>query len=316
MGPASRNLVQLASKYGKHTVVMLLLARRPSLAMERNEDGYCSIHLAAAHGYEIVILEHLKFNRSLCIIRDNNGWTPLHWATTKGRTGVIQLILRESVENIQSLTFKGESCFHLAVQHSQSEAFRILVHWLEQLTCEHMKNLINTRDNEGFAVLHKVVLKNQYQILEALISSKRICRALQVNITDASGLTALDLFYQYSNEPDREIGELLNRVGASRARRPRPVLIPINDDDNINGRNIFLVQLLARFLRVINSDNSDRIPIEILGFLLQLVAAVLIYSLQAVNSPFVSNTEHLEGQRFHYNIGDLLRGYGEPAQCG
>ncbi|XP_025015823.2 ankyrin repeat-containing protein At5g02620, partial [Ricinus communis] len=300
---SNENLVHIASKHGKNTVVKELLALKPSLAEEPNKSCHYSIHLAAAQGYENVVVEHLNVDRDLCIKKDHNGWTPLHWATIKGRNGVLRLLL--TPESIQSVTGKGHSCFHLAVEYNQYRAFKILLFYLELLTYEVMETMINLRESKGFAVLHRVTLQNQYQTLDMLLSSGMISRVLQINITDANELTPLDLFYVYSNEPDKEIGEMLNRAGAVRAGIQRPLSYK-NTQNLPSGPGIF-----SGFYQTISS-----IPSEKLGSMVQFIAAFLIAAFQAVNNPFHSSSiGNKGGERLgFFYIGDVLRGSEEHSQ--
>ncbi|EEF26983.1 conserved hypothetical protein, partial [Ricinus communis] len=253
---SNENLVHIASKHGKNTVVKELLALKPSLAEEPNKSCHYSIHLAAAQGYENVVVEHLNVDR----------WTPLHWETIKGRNGVLRLLL--TPESIQSVTV--------------------------------METMINLRESKGFAVLHRVTLQNQYQTLDMLLSSGMISRVLQINITDANELTPLDLFYVYSNEPDKEIGEMLNRAGAVRAGIQRPLSYK-NTQNLPSGPGIF-----SGFYQTISS-----IPSEKLGSTVQFIAAF-----QAVNNPFHSSSiGNKGGERLgFFYIGDVLRGSEEHSQ--
>ncbi|TXG62497.1 hypothetical protein EZV62_009491 [Acer yangbiense] len=317
------NPIHISSKYGRQDFVREILSRKPCFARELNKDGYSPMHLAAASGHEQVVLELLKADHDLCFVKDRNGWTPLHWATYRARNVIVNLLLSARPESASVLTHKGESFLHLAVKYNQCQDFGLLLQWLQQLNRE---DLINEPDGEGNTVLHLATYRRQYQrfvvrrldfnvaynmvqTLQTLLTSDRNLRIkLQMNIRNAAGLTALDVFYQISSEPDADIGQMLHGARGLRAQDLRA-------STNIQVRNrIPVFGISAKCLELIYC------PVEIRNVLLVLLVPVTIVALQAVSGPFdCSPPQHQDGnyggfERKYYSIREVLGGYGNASQ--
>ncbi|KAK4849201.1 hypothetical protein QYF36_022089 [Acer negundo] len=297
------NPIHISSKYGRQDFVREILSRKPCFARELNKDGYSPMHLAAASGHEQVVLELLKADHDLCFVKDRNGWTPLHWATYRARNVIVNLLLSASPESASVFTHKGESFLHLAVKYNQCQDFGLLIQWLQQLNRE---DLINEPDGEGNTVLHLATSRRQYQTLQTLLTSDRnLRRKLQMNIRNAAGLTALDVFYQISSEPDEDIGQMLHGARGLRAKDLRA-------STNIQVRN--RIPVSAKCLELIYC------PVEIRNVLLVLLVPVIIVALQAVSGPFdCSPPQHQDGnyggfERKYYSIQEVLGGYGIASQ--
>ncbi|KAK2650853.1 hypothetical protein Ddye_018342 [Dipteronia dyeriana] len=302
------NPIHISSKYGRRDFVRELLSRKPSLARELNKDGYSPMHLAAASNRELVVQELLKADHDLCLLKDKIGWTPLHWAAYRARTVIVNLLLAASPESASVLTHKGESFLHLAVKYNQCQDFGLLVQWLQQLDRE---DLINEPDGEGNTVLHLATSRRQYQAsttLQTLLTSDiNLRRKLHMNIRNAAGLTALDVFYQISSEPDEDIGQMLHGAGALRAKDLRA-------STNIQVRNrIPVLGISAKCLELIYC------PVEIRNVLLVLLVPVIIVALQAVSGPSdCSPPQHQDGnygefEHKYYSIQEVLAGSGKAS---
>ncbi|KAH7576186.1 hypothetical protein JRO89_XS01G0008900 [Xanthoceras sorbifolium] len=318
------NPIHIASKYGHQAFVMELLSKKPSFARELNKYGYSPMHLAAASGHEQVVLELLKADHDSCLMKDRNGWTPLHWATYRARKVIVNLLLSASQESASVLTYRGESFLHLAVKYNQCQHFDVLVQWLKQL---NMEDLVNKTDSEGNTILHLATYRRQYQLFKAhrgaKMSSWSLCarckalvfnvaynmmqtlqtlltgdsnlrRMLQMNIRNAAGLTALDVFYQISSEPDEDIGQMLHGAGALRAGHLEALT-------NINVHNIMgdrhpVLGLSAKCLELIYC------PVEMRNVILVLLVQVIVVVLQAVSGP--SDCSPLQYQDGNYSGGE------------
>ncbi|KAL5866180.1 hypothetical protein ACOSQ3_003694 [Xanthoceras sorbifolium] len=304
------NPIHIASKYGHQAFVMEHLSKKPSFARELNKYGYSPMHLAAASGHEQVVLELLKADHDSCLMKDRNGWTPLHWATYRARKVIVNLLLSASPESASVLTYRGESFLHLAVKYNQCQHFDVLVQWLKQL---NMEDLVNKTDSEGNTILHLATYRRQYQTLQTLLTGdSNLRRMLQMNIRNAAGLTALDVFYQISSEPDEDIGQMLHGAGALRAGHLEALT-------NINVHNIMgdrhpVLGLSAKCLELIYC------PVEMRNVILVLLVQVIVVVLQAVSGPSdcsplqYQDGNYSGGERRSYSIREVLAVSGKASQ--
>ncbi|KAK1558490.1 hypothetical protein Q3G72_002965 [Acer saccharum] len=259
------------------------------------------MHLAAASGHELVVVELLKADHDLCLMKDRNGWTPLHWATYRAQKVIVNLLLSARPKSASVLTHKGESFLHLAVKYNQCQDCCVLVQWLQQ---PNREDLINEPDGAVKVIpsctwhllgdnirLDFNVTYNMVQTLKTLLTVDRIFRRkLQMNIKNAAGLTALDVFYQISSEADEDIGQMLHGAGALRAKDPRA-------STNIQVCN--RISVSAKCLELIYCS------VEIRNVLLVLLVPVIIVALQAISSPSdCSPPKHQDG-----NYGGGVRKY-------
>ncbi|RVW50780.1 Ankyrin repeat-containing protein BDA1 [Vitis vinifera] len=166
-------------------------------AKELNQHGYSPMHLAAANGHLQVVEMLLGISRELCCV--------------KGRDGV---------------NAWNETALHVAIKNNQFESLRTLVEGLKQ--CNNLV-ILNSRDVEGNTVLHPSAATKNHQasLLEAveLLVNCNDPGVLEVNATNKSGLSALDLFILCPCESGSgaETMRLLGRLGAARAQDSNPI---------------------------------------------------------------------------------------------
>lgn len=203
-------------------------------AKELNQHGYSPMHLAAANGHLQVVEMLLGISRELCCVKGRDGVTPLHCASIKGRRQIISLLLSACPPCVEEVNAWNETALHVAVKNNQFESLRTLVEGLKQ--CNNLV-ILNSRDVEGNTVLHLSAATKNHQTslmeaVELLVNcNDGIPGVLEVNATNKSGLTALDLFILCPCESGSgaETMRLLGRLGAARAQDSNPIA-PANLD--------------------------------------------------------------------------------------
>ncbi|KAL9241651.1 hypothetical protein vseg_015738 [Gypsophila vaccaria] len=208
------NPLHLAADAGHLYYAKEMLKLKPKFAEELNADGYSPVHIASANGHVELVREMIKVNPSLCHLVGREGKTVLHFAVLRGRVDVIRELLAKCDGCMEDVTVQGETALHLAVKTYQLESFRVMLDWVRQTNKEH---ILNIKDGHGNTVLHLAVWKKQIQVLESLLADD--AGVLEVNATNSTGLTALDLLSIFPSEAgDREIQEILQGAGALKAR--------------------------------------------------------------------------------------------------
>ncbi|XP_074300268.1 ankyrin repeat-containing protein BDA1-like [Silene latifolia] len=223
----TENPLHYVSTSGHLDYAKEMLKLKPKFAEELNPEGYSPAHLASANGYIEIVREMIKVNPMLFCRKGRDGKTPLHFAVSKGRVDVIQEVLANCGDSMEVVTVQGETALHLAVKNYQVKSFRVMMDWVRHTNKEH---IVNMKDDHGNTILHLAVWKKQRQVLESLFEKGP--GIVEVNATNSSGLTALDLLSIFPSEAgDREIHELLQSVGASKSQNgssdPTPIPIPV-----------------------------------------------------------------------------------------
>ncbi|KAK9749642.1 hypothetical protein RND81_02G140300 [Saponaria officinalis] len=210
----SENPLHFASGAGHLDYTKEILILNPKFAEELNSEGYSPLHLASANGHAEIVKEIIKVNPSLCRLVGRDGKTALHFAALRGRVDVIREVLANCDGCLEDVTAQGETALHLAVKNYQIESFRVLMDWVKQRNAEQ---ILNTKDGCGNTVLHLAVWKKQQQVLESLLANTT--GILEINATNTTGLTALDLLSIFPSEAgDRELHEILHRANALKSR--------------------------------------------------------------------------------------------------
>ncbi|XP_059450796.1 ankyrin repeat-containing protein BDA1-like [Corylus avellana] len=212
-------ILHIAAMSGQTEFVRELLKLiRPDFATRLDKDGFSAIHIASAKGFVEIVRELLIFNRELARLKSRDGRTSLHCAAITGQVQVIKELHDFCPDSIGDVTLKGETAFHHAVKYNQLEAFKAMVDILKQF---NMLEIMSAGDEDGNTVLHLAVARKQSQTVKLLLSGDGSYReAVGVNMTNKSGLTALDVsdvIQQMVGEPtDFMLRDLLLRAGALR----------------------------------------------------------------------------------------------------
>ncbi|KAF9611476.1 hypothetical protein IFM89_032446 [Coptis chinensis] len=215
--PFVQTPLHFAALAGQTSFVMELLNLKPSFIRKLNTEGYSPVHLACLEGHIKMVREILEFDHELGLIKGREWRTPLHCAVINGRVDVVgELLLACSPDCLRALTVRKETVLHLALKYDQIEVFEVLV---KRFRAENGEEIVNWEDNEGNTILHLATYRKQFQIIELLLKSNDFCEVVDIDMTNTSGLTALDVLRQHSiNEHNNvEIENLLQRVGAAGA---------------------------------------------------------------------------------------------------
>ncbi|KAJ4728945.1 putative Ankyrin repeat family protein [Melia azedarach] len=200
------NPLYIASAYGHIDFVKEIVGLKPDLTKEVNQDGFSPMHMASANGQIEVVRELMNVDRKPCHLQGPEKKTPLHCAAIKGRVNVVSEMLSAFGECVEDVTVQRETALHLAVKNNQFEAIRDM----------KKENILNMKDEHGNTVI-ELSLGH-----EAIASG-----GLEVNATNQSGLTALDVLLIFPSEAgDREIEEILQSAGAMRMKDVNPSPIP------------------------------------------------------------------------------------------
>ncbi|XP_052295463.1 ankyrin repeat-containing protein BDA1-like [Citrus sinensis] len=211
------NPLHVASAYGHIDFVKEIIRLKPDFAKEVNQDGFSPMHMASANGQIDVVRGLMKFDQKLCHLQGPERKTPLHFAAIKGRVDVVSEMLSAYGECAEDVSVQRETVLHLAVKNNQFEVVRALVDWIRDVKKE---NILNMKDKQGNTALHLATWKRECQAIELLLShGANASGGLEVNATNHSGLTALDVLLSFPSEAgDREIEEIFWSAGAMRMR--------------------------------------------------------------------------------------------------
>ncbi|XP_042488121.1 ankyrin repeat-containing protein BDA1-like [Macadamia integrifolia] len=199
-----------------HTSFVVEIANlMPSLTKKLYHDGYSPLHLASANGNLEIVKELLKIDNDLCNLKGRERRTTLHCAAITGHINVLKELLSNCPKCIMDLTLKKETTLHLALKYNQVEVFKELVNWLRR---HWQHDLLSFQDQEGNTVLHLAILRRHHEMVEQLLHHCNLLvrNAVQVNLKNRDGLTALDLILlELPRGGDQErVERILRGVGA------------------------------------------------------------------------------------------------------
>ncbi|XP_042043495.1 ankyrin repeat-containing protein At2g01680-like [Salvia splendens] len=179
--PCLKNVLHIAIKHGKESIVEEVLKINPELALELDSKNSSSLHLAAARGNAGIAKRLLVIAPEMCWWRDGQDMNPLHVAAVKGNEAVLEEMLRQDSLAAAARLHRGQTVLHLCAKHRQLGTLKVLV--------KELGHLVGARDDDGETLLHFAVMDYQLEILEYL---KRSCK-LEKLTTNSSGKTALDI---------------------------------------------------------------------------------------------------------------------------
>ncbi|KAJ8772419.1 hypothetical protein K2173_027596 [Erythroxylum novogranatense] len=218
---SAENPLHIASITGHLEFVKEILRLKPEFAKELNQDGLTPMHIAAVNGYVDIVGELASVDCELCRLKGKDMNTPLHLAAIKGRVDIISVLLLACPQNIEDVNVQRETALHLGVKNNQFQAVEVLLYWIREIKRE---DVLNIKDELSNTVLHIAAWKKQRQVIELLLGFRTMNpSSLEVNATNNSGLTALDVLLIFPSEAgDREITDILCSVGALKAGQLSP----------------------------------------------------------------------------------------------
>ena len=163
------NPLHIAVSLGHTHLANEIIIRNPDLASDLNPRALSALHLASAHGHqEIVKLLISKVGSHLCLLKDKDGRLAIHIAAMKGKTDILEELIKGCPESARELTCQNESIFHLVVQFNSFGTVEFL---LEKLEIDddinkllNINELLNLKDDKGNTILHHAVARRQLQV--------------------------------------------------------------------------------------------------------------------------------------------------------
>ncbi|MBA0864741.1 hypothetical protein Goshw_005671 [Gossypium schwendimanii] len=188
--------LHIAAHEGQIHFAMEMMNLKPSFARKLNRDGFSPMHLALRDGQIKLVLGLLKADKDLVRVKGREGITPLHWVVTMGNSNMLIEFLEACPECIEDVTVLNETALHLALKNNQSEAFNLLIGWLQKNRRKGAfgleKKVLNWRDNDDNTMLHIAASKGLHQELQLVLDSFDSFR-INVKAMNSQGLTALEI---------------------------------------------------------------------------------------------------------------------------
>ena len=170
-----------AASYGKESAVLLLLDKGANL-QSKTKHNETPLHKAAWEGN--VNAMRALINRGADLeAEDDLRQTPLHMAVQGGKENAVRLLLSLDV-NIEAPNTEGETPLFAAI-YTNKKSKNIVQLLLDNGASIEART---TGSVEGWTVLHSAAIVDNVKLVQMILD-----RGLDVNVTDASGLTPLGL---------------------------------------------------------------------------------------------------------------------------
>ncbi|TYG70628.1 hypothetical protein ES288_D05G328500v1 [Gossypium darwinii] len=188
--------LHIAAHEGQILFAMEMMNLKPSFARKLNRDGFSPMHLALRNGQIKLVLGLLKADKDLVRVKGREGMTPLHWVVTMGNSNLLIEFLEACPECIEDVTVLNKTALHLALKNDQTDAFNLLIGWL-QTNCRKgalalEKEVLNWRDNNDNTMLHIAASKGLRQELRLVLDSF-VLFSIDLQAKNSQGLTALEI---------------------------------------------------------------------------------------------------------------------------
>ncbi|XP_047968407.1 ankyrin repeat-containing protein At5g02620-like [Salvia hispanica] len=204
--PCLKNVLHIAIKQGKESIVEEVLKIDPELALDVDSNNSSSLHIAAAKRNVEITKRLLSVAPEMCWWRDRHDMNPIHLAAMKGNEEVLKEMLQLDLAPARERAHRGQTALHLCVKHCQIETLKVLV--------EKMGDLVEAKDDDGETLLHLAVRSNRLEIVRYLVESNKIKRLE----TDSTGKTALSIVPGDTSR-DFEMRRLLSSISSLSAER-------------------------------------------------------------------------------------------------
>ena len=142
-----------------HLELFQYMIEKGSDIFVKKKNNRSHLYLAAQLG-DIKISRAVSQNYNFDINeRDDDGFIVLHSAAWSGDSELLQYLI-ENGSDILSKTKNGRSCFHIAVEQGDLKICRVLL--------QNYNFVVDERDNDGLAMLHKAALGGDLELLQYL----------------------------------------------------------------------------------------------------------------------------------------------------
>ena len=180
-----------AVRFGDEPQVISMLQREPDLAYIKDAKGISALFHAVANGYTRIAKQILRVTKQANDVDPEKGFTPLLIAATNGHIGLVKLLLEYGANpNIIHNSYSDRVNVYdqttpliEAVERGNYECVSMLIDY----GADPNKFLIN---NDAIdSPLHHAVVKNDYKIVELLLSK----------VVSVKNLNKDNLLFAYAN---------------------------------------------------------------------------------------------------------------------
>ncbi|CAI9102102.1 OLC1v1000311C1 [Oldenlandia corymbosa var. corymbosa] len=162
------------------------------------------LHISAMLGHEEFVKAILQINspssHRMCLARDREGKNPLQVAAINGKLEILNLVHHH--DGLMQAAFEkaeeGGTILHLCVKYNQLEALKLLLQILTD------PKLVGAKNKDGMTILHMAFEFNQNQRRQDIIIYLIENAAGIINLRNADGKTALDLFLEQAGIPSHD----------------------------------------------------------------------------------------------------------------
>lgn len=192
--------LHIASMYGKQNIVRSLLTYSEIDKDEQNAFGETSLSLACKYNKTGVVL--LLLQNSVSLVTFNKKlWTPLHWASWNGNYLMVTALLEKGL-NPEKLTKSDENCLHLAAENGNLDTVKLLCKYVSALKISQKGTLLH-HGKEHPEILDYVLTDTPWKEFPKLHILLEIGAPLYILIKHCSnelGIQNIDLIMLYDRD--------------------------------------------------------------------------------------------------------------------
>ncbi|KAK3404680.1 hypothetical protein EUGRSUZ_K00989 [Eucalyptus grandis] len=181
-----RSPVLAALEEKKSGVLEKILDRLPKLLHVKGEDGRTPLHSAASVGNVEAVQLLLRKCRYLALQTDKNGYYPIHIACEGDKVKIIPELLKIWPNLAEMKNKKGQNILHVAAKVGKNNTVQCI---LKECSDPVIKNLVNSKDDDGNTPLHLASMYNHCHVMLSLVRDKRS----NVKLLNNDQKTALDV---------------------------------------------------------------------------------------------------------------------------